>query len=106
MGLNIQKLRDLMKLHNISQKDLAMMSGVTESAMSRYLSGTRQPKSETLANMATALHTTSNDLLDLQPANEVEEAVSIVARGTSAISKEMKLKLIYSLLESLNKGES
>ncbi len=102
MGLNVKKLRELMNLHHISQKDLAMMSGVTESAMSRYLAGTRQPKSETLANMATALHTTSNDLLDLQPPSDVDEAIAIITRNTSSISAEMKVRLIYSLLEDHN----
>ncbi len=73
------------------------MSGVTEAAMSRYLSGTRQPKSETLANMATALQTTSNDLLGLDPPTDVDEVFRLVARNAAGIPMDVRLKLIQLL---------
>ena len=83
----------------MTQRDLAQMSGVTEAAMSRYLAGSRQPKSETLANMATALHTTSNDLLGLEPPTEVEQVFRLVARNAAAIPNDVRLKLIRLLSE-------
>ena len=52
MALDTEKLKRLMRERRISQRDLAGMSGVTEAAMSRYIAGTRQPKSETLSNGA------------------------------------------------------
>ena len=67
--------------------------------MSRYLAGSRQPKSETLANMATALHTTSNDLLGLEPPTEVEQVFRLVARNAAAIPNDVRLKLIRLLSE-------
>ena len=94
MGLDIKKLKRLMGQNMLSQRELAEMSGVTEAAMSRYLAGTRQPKSETLANMATALHTTSNDLLGLEPPTEVEQVFRLVARNASAIPEDVRMKLI------------
>ena len=75
------------------------MSGVTEAAMSRYMRGERQPKSETLANMATALHTTSNDLLGLEAPTEVDEVFRLVARNAAAIPTDVRLKLIRLLSE-------
>lgn len=94
MALDIEKLKRLMRERHISQRDLAGMSGVTEAAMSRYIAGTRQPKSETLSNMATALNTTSNDLLGLEPPTEVEQVFRLVARNAAAIPENIRMKLI------------
>ena len=106
MALDTKKLKRLMNERRMSQRDLAQMSGVTEAAMSRYLAGARQPKSVTLANMATALHTTSNDLLGLEPPTEIENVFRLVARNASAIPDDVRLKLIRILSEtSLENGE-
>ena len=100
MALDIEKLKRLMRQRRMSQRDLASMSGVTEAAMSRYLAGNRQPKSETLANMATALHTTSNDLLGIEPPTEIEEVFRLVARNAAAIPSDVRMKLIRLLSET------
>ncbi|MGN0845689.1 MAG: helix-turn-helix domain-containing protein [Kiritimatiellia bacterium] len=94
MALDTEKLRKMMHERRMSQRDLADMSGVTEAAMSRYLSGERQPRAETLANMATALHTTSNDLLGLEPPTEVEQVFRLVARNSASIPADIRMKLI------------
>ena len=103
MALDIKRLKRLMSQRNMTQRDLALMSGVTEAAMSRYLAGSRQPRSETLANMATALHTTSNDLLGLEPPTEVEQVFRLVARNAAAIPNDVRLKLIRLLSEPQGK---
>ena len=100
MALDTNKVRKLMTERRILQRDLAMMSGVTEAAMSRYLAGNRQPKSETLANMATALHTTSNDLLGMEPPTDIEQVYSLVARSASSIPQDIKMKLIQLLSQT------
>jgi len=97
MALDTKKVRKLMNERRIQQKDLASMCGVTEAAMSRYLAGNRQPKSETLANMATALNTTSNDLLGLEPPTNVDEVFRLVARNAAGIPQDIRLKLIQLL---------
>lgn len=97
MALDTKKVRKLMDERRIQQKDLASMCGVTEAAMSRYLAGNRQPKSETLANMATALNTTSNDLLGLEPPTNVDEVFRLVARNAAGIPQDVRLKLIQLL---------
>lgn len=97
MALDTKRLKQLMTERRITQRDLARMSGVTEAAMSRYLAGNRQPGGETLANMATALHTTSNDLLGLEPPTDVEHVFRLVARNASAIPNDIRLKLIQLL---------
>ena len=102
MGLDIELTKKLMRDQVISQKELADMAGVTEAAMSRYLSGERQPRAETLANMATALHTTSNDLLGLAPPSEIDEVFRLVARNADAIPNDIRLQLIKLLSTTQN----
>ena len=97
MALDTVKVKKMMSERNIQQKDLAGMSGVTEAAMSRYLAGSRQPKSETLANMATALGTTSNDLLGLEDPTPEEEICRLVARNINKIPMDVRMKLIQIL---------
>lgn len=97
MPLQAEKLKLLMRRQRMSQRDLAKMSGVTEAAMSRYLSGERQPKAETLANMAVALHTTSGDLLGMEPPTEIDRMYRLVARNAAAIPQDVRLKLIQIL---------
>lgn len=94
MPLQTEKLKSIMRRQQMSQRDLARMSGVTEAAMSRYLSGERQPKAETLANMAVALHTTSGDLLGMELPSEIDGVYRLVARNAAAIPQDVRLKLI------------
>ena len=93
--LDIQLVRQLMRKHHLSQRELAGMSGVTEAAMSRYLAGERQPRADKIANMATALHSTSDELLGRKvegPDNN--EAFRLVARNADKIPAKAKLELI------------
>ena len=60
----------LMKENEYTQKELACMVGVTESAMSRYLNNEREPKAEVIANLATALNTTSDYLISGKESDE------------------------------------
>ena len=59
-----ERIAALMKEEKLSQKELAGMAGVTEAALSRYINNERQPKVEILANIATALNTTSDYLIN------------------------------------------
>ncbi len=90
-----------LKIHErcISQKELADMVGVTETAMSRYISGSREPKPETIASIATALHTTSDYLLGIEAEDsEHSNMVRLIARNASRMSDKEKMELIAVLL--------
>lgn len=98
MALDATLVKQLMKRHGWTQKELAGMAGVTEAAMSRYLSGERQPGADVVANMATALHTTSEALLGRSgDQSELDKAIRLVARNSNAITDSVKRRLIYIL---------
>ena len=95
MPLDIKLVKTLMHRQNLSQKDLAGMAGLTEAALSRYLSGERQPRAEKVANLATALGTTSDELLGraMSPPGP-SELVRLVARNADKIPADVKMQLI------------
>ena len=97
--LDIQLVRKLMHRYNLTQRELAGMAGVTEAAMSRYLAGERQPRADKIANMATALHTTSDELLGRQDSlSDLDKAIRLVARNVDGIPDSVKRRLVRLLV--------
>ena len=95
-----ERLARLLKISGYTQKEFALMCGVTEAAMCRYLKNEREPKIEVVANMATALNTTVEYLIAGKE-DEVgfDDIYRLVARSTISMSAEEKLRLIKLLME-------
>ena len=95
------RIAELLQESGKTQKELAIMVGVTETAMSRYISGDREPKPETLANIATALKTTSDDLLGIEKKEDEFDAAKItriLSRNAKNLSNQEKKDLINAIL--------
>ena len=92
------KISGLLKEAGLTQKDLARRICVTEAVISRYISGEREPKPDVLANIATALHTTSDYLLGIE-SNEFDHIKirRLIARNASAMTEKEKKELINAL---------
>lgn len=90
----VERVKELIKINNLTQRDLANDVGVTESTMSKYLSGDRIPGGETLSNLATALKTTTDYLLGLNNENKTminnSELRLLLARSTKELTPEEK----------------
>ena len=94
-----ERIQNLMKENGYTQKELANMVGVTESAMSRYLRNEREPKAEIIANLATALNTTSDYLISGKDSqHDFADIYHLVARGATTMTQEEKIKLVRMLL--------
>lgn len=77
------------------------MIGVTESALSRYISNEREPKLETLANLATALDTTIDYLMTgAKPQTDFDEIYRLVARSSYTLSETQKMQIIDAVLKN------
>lgn len=57
-----ERIALLLDEQGMMQKELAELIGISDATLSRYIAGSREPKPEVLVNIATALHTTSDDL--------------------------------------------
>ena len=92
------RIAEMLSKRGITQKELASTIGVTEAVISRYVSGERDPKPETIANIATALRTTSDYLLGIE--NEEFDHTRIrriIARNASQMTQREKKDLIDAL---------
>ena len=88
----------ILKRTNQSQKDFAARIGVSEAVISRYISGERGPKPDMLANIATALHTTSDYLLGIEREDYNHPKVRrLIARNASALTEQEKKELIQAI---------
>ena len=92
------RISQLLRTRNIQQKELAEQIGITETAITRYIAGTREPKPEVIANIATALHTTSDYLLGIENNDfNFHQVRRIIARNSSSMTEQEKKALINAL---------
>ena len=102
MNIIGERLTELLKERRMTQKQLSELIGVTEATVSRYITGDRTPKSGILANMATALHTTSDYLLGKETEGDAENDFltiqRLIARNASSMSMKQRKQLINALL--------
>ena len=68
-----ERIAGLLEQLGITQRELANRIGITEVSMSRYIRGDRTPKGPVVANMATALNTTTDYLLGIGESNEEKQ---------------------------------
>ena len=93
-----QRILQTLKMKGISQRELAATIGLTEAVISRYISGEREPKPEVLANIATALHTTSDYLLGIERDEFNHQRICrLIARNASEMTEQEKKELINAL---------
>ena len=100
------RIAELLTQLNMTQRDLAEKVDVTEVSMSRYIKGDRVPKGPVIANIATALHTTTDYLLNGNSSesgdfeSEYYMIHRLIAKNVSKMTSKQKRELINALLES------
>ena len=99
-----ERIVELLKKAGLTQKQLADRIGVTEAAMSRYIKGEREPMSNVVADMATALRTTADYLLGRGDflGEEFSLVKVFVARNSATLTTQQKQELIAALLGSVD----
>ncbi len=97
------KVKELMDIKKINQKELSQLSGITEASVSRYLTGDRTPRMDIIINFAKALGVSVEYLLDDNAANQKSNsaydniAIAIARDGNNLTAEEMN-KLIELIL--------
>lgn len=93
-----ERIQELLKEKQMTQKELAERSLISEAAISHYIKGDRTPNASSLANIATVLHTTSSFLLgDSEEKITFAETKRILARNAANLTAEEKMQLIRML---------
>lgn len=94
IGLRIKKL---LERENLSQRELAIAIGSSESTISRYIQNKRVPYGDTLTRLAKALNTTSDYLLT----GKEETESTLNDRDKKDIEKDLK-----KIMDDFKSGES
>ena len=96
------QIAKLLSQKNMTQKQLACKTGLTESAISHYVKGDRVPRGVNLVKIANALDTTTDFLLGLgengSKNEEIEVARTLIARNAAQMSNEEKMELLSILI--------
>lgn len=93
-----ERLSCQLRKQGMTQKTLADRINTTEATLSRYISGDREPKADVLANIATALHTTSDHLLGIEKDEfDFPKVERLLARNSAAMTEKQKRALISAL---------
>ena len=100
-----ERIAGLLMEQGKTQRELAKQVGTTEASISRYIKGYRVPKGPILANIAKALHTTTDYLLGNEkdsndPELEYNYTQRAIARNANRWSKKQKLDLVNALFEN------
>ena len=105
-----ERIAGLLMEQGKTQRELAKQVGTTEASISRYIKGYRVPKGPILANIAKALHTTTDYLLGNEkdsndPELEYNYTQRAIARNANRWSKKQKLDLVNALFENADESE-
>ena len=94
-----ERIAKLIEESGMTQKELAERACVSQASMSHYIKGDRTPNSDTLANIATALRTTSDYLLGRDNADTLDypQIRRILARNANNLTVDEKSQLIKAL---------
>lgn len=100
-----EKVTELMRQRNITQKQLSKLSGITESSISRYLHSDQRPRMDIVVNIAKALRVETEYFLDDTEKGEsaYSSIATAIARKGNELTPEEKNQLI-SLILGANKN--
>ena len=96
-----ERLLMLIREKELTQKELACLTDVTEAAMSHYCKGDRIPRASVMAKIAEALGTTSDYLMNgstTDSQGEINQAKRLIARNVAQMTHEEKMDIISILL--------
>ena len=97
------RISEQLEKYGLTQRELAEQVNVTEVSMSRYIKGDRVPRGPIIANIAKALHTTTDYLLgkesDEDPETMYYQTQRVIARNAKSWSAKQKADLVNAIFE-------
>lgn len=83
-------LKELLHLHDMTQKQLANALDLSPSALGNYIQGSREPDYETLMRIADYFHVTTDFLLGHSQAAALSHEEELLLRIFRSLTKEQK----------------
>ena len=103
MSIFSERISLLLSQKKLSQKELSIKAGVTESAMSYYVKGERVPRGEVLSRIAKALNCSTDYLLgnsENSYADDDDKALKYIQRNLGKLNTN-QLKKAENLLKAV-----
>lgn len=90
-----ERLLLVLKEKEITQRELAEKININETALSRYVNGSRKPRMDILVNIARALNVSVEYLTGKEEGEiEFQEVKYVLCRNLSTMSPEQRLELM------------
>lgn len=83
-------LKELLSLHNMTQKQLAEALDLSPSALGNYIQGTREPDYHTLMRIADFFHVTTDFLLNHCNENEISHGEELLLHIFRSLTKDQQ----------------
>ncbi|MCR5251816.1 MAG: helix-turn-helix domain-containing protein [Lachnospiraceae bacterium] len=97
------RIKEMIDQKGITQKELSEKTGITESAISNYVRGSRVPRGANLMKIAKVLGTTADDLLsgdrEMDKERDLVCAKALIARNAAYMTTDEKMEFIKMLLD-------
>lgn len=101
MSIFSERINGIMNQRQITQKQLAEIASVTESAMSHYVNGGRTPRIEVVSRLSVALGVTTDYLLGMdEPNTENESKLQFLQRSLAKLDAQ-QLEKAETLLKTV-----
>lgn len=94
-----RRLSTLLAEKEMSQKELAAKTGLTPAAISRYVSGAREPRPITIVAIAKALGVLPEAITGNSNQKETDDAIRLIARNAHSLTEEQRAELIAALVK-------
>lgn len=99
-----ERLNQLMEDKNITQKELAKRINIDETAMSRYVNGTRTPRIDILTNIAKEFDVSIEYLIGEEEKDyKYGEIKNVICRNVHEMTDSQRLELMEILLRKSKK---
>lgn len=90
-----ERLLLVLKEKEMSQRELAEKININETALSRYVNGSRKPRMDILVNIARALNVSVEYLTGKEEREiEYQEVKNVLCRSLATMSPEQRLELM------------
>ena len=99
-----QRINELLRKYNKSQRNFAKDIGISEVSLSRYISGERLPSVDILTKIANGLYTTPNYLLGFElNGSDYNNTYFLIQKNVDNWTDMQKAKLVLALFGRYNK---
>lgn len=95
-------ITEILKEKEVSQQELAELTGISKSAISRYINAQRVPSSENLFKIASALDVMPDEILkmnrDTEKQQDLRKIILLIKKHSTSLTLKDKMEIMKALV--------